>query len=264
MLNYDYRSDDRPILEIKDLKVSFEGIKAVSDFSLLLKKGELKGLIGPNGAGKTTIFNLISGYRKADTGKILYKGIDITYETPDKKVKRGIARTFQKVRIEQQVKVIDEMKTAFFRHMTYNFVDILLQTNKYRREETKIEAEAFEILDFLGISSLSDQVGEDIPHGQQMKVSIARALAMKPEILLLDEPTSGLNTGETLELMNLILRMKEKYDLSILLIEHDMNVIMGICHDIIVMNEGRIIGEGKPEEIQNNQKVIEAYLGGAK
>lgn len=263
MAEYDYGNDDKPILEIKGLKKRFGGLEAVSDFSLHLKKRELKGLIGPNGAGKTTIFNLISGLLKPDSGQVLYKGIDITYETPDKKVKRGIARTFQKIRIEEQVKVIDEIKTAFFRHMTYNFFDIILQTKKYHREEKKIEEETFEILDFLGIASLADRVGEDIPHGQQMKVSIARALAIKPEVLLLDEPSSGLNTGETLELMDIISKIKEKYDMSILLIEHDMKVIMGICNDIVAINEGKIIGEGKPEEIQKNKKVIEAYLGGA-
>jgi len=262
MEDHNYTGENKVILETKELKKRFGGLEAVSNFSLSLKKGELRGLIGPNGAGKTTIFNLITGFYKPTSGRVLFKGIDVTDESPDKKVNRGIARTFQKIRIEKYVKVIDEVKTAFFRHMSYNLFDIIFQTPKYHLEERDIEEQALEILDFLGISHLANQMGEDLPYGLQKKVSIARALAMKPELLLLDEPTSGLNQSETKELIGLISEMKEKFDLTVFLIEHDMTVIMSICNDIIAINEGSIIGMGTPEEIQRNERVIEAYLGG--
>jgi branched-chain amino acid transport system ATP-binding protein len=262
MSNPSHESNGQPILVIRKLNKRFGGVDAVVDFSFSMQKGELKGLIGPNGAGKTTIFNLISGYLKPDSGVILFKENNITRESPDRRVNRGIARTFQNIRIEKQVRVIDQMKTAFFRHMKYGISDVLFHTNRYNQEEVKIAQESLEILDFLGIAHLQDRIGEDIPHGQQMKLSIARAMALKPELLLLDEPTAGLNTAETSELVRIVLQMKEKHNLSILLIEHDMNVIMEVCEDIVAINEGRIIGTGTPNEIQNNQRVVEAYLGG--
>ena len=262
MGNHNYMSEDKLMLEIKGLKKRFGGLEAVSGFSLSLKKGELRGLIGPNGAGKTTIFNLITGFYKPDEGRITFKGINITYDSPDRRVNHGIGRTFQKIRMERYIKVIDEVKIGFFRHMGYNLFDVIFQTPKYSSEERQREEEALEILDFFGIAHLADQLAEDIPHGLQRKVSISRALAMKPELLLLDEPTSGLNPGETKELVGLISKMKEKFDLTVFLIEHDMSVIMSICSDIIAINEGRIIGTGTPEEIQKNKRVVEAYLGG--
>lgn len=262
MEGHNYTSENKAILEAKELKKRFGGLEAVSNFSLSLKQGELRGLIGPNGAGKTTIFNLITGFYKPTSGRVLFKGVDVTNESPDRKVNRGIARTFQKIRMQKYVKVIDEVKTAFFRHISYNLFDIIFQTPKYHLEERNIEEKALEILDFLGIAHLANQMGEDLPYGLQKKVSIARALAMKPELLLLDEPTSGLNQSETKELVGLISEMKEKFDLTVFLIEHDMTVIMSICNDIIAINEGSIIGMGTPEEIQRNKRVVEAYLGG--
>ena len=262
MESHNYTSEDKLMLEIKGLKKRFGGLEAVSNFSLSLKKGELRGLIGPNGAGKTTIFNLIAGFYKPDRGRVSFKGIDITNESPDKRVNRGIGRTFQKIRMEKDVKVIDEVKMGFFRHISYNLFDVLFQTPKYSREERKGEEKALELLDFLGIAHLANRIGEDLPYGLQRKVSIARALAMKPELLLLDEPTSGLNSSETKELVELISEMKEKFGLTIFLIEHDMTVIMSICNDIVAINEGSIIGRGTPEEIQRNKRVVEAYLGG--
>lgn len=250
------------LLEIEELNKRFGGLEAVSDFSLRLKRGELKGLIGPNGAGKTTIFNLVTGFHRSDRGRIIFQGRDITNDTPDRRVNLGIGRTFQKIRMEKYVKVIDEVKTAFFRHMKSNIVEILLQTKSYRIEEERIEEEALEILEFLGIGHLAQQFGEDLPFGLQRKVSVARALALNPRLLMLDEPTSGLSPGETKEMVDLISKMKKRYDLTILLIEHDMTVIMSICQDIVAINEGRIIGTGTPQEIQSNERVIEAYLGG--
>ena len=262
MQDYNYINKNNLVLEIKGLKKKFGGLTAVSDFSLYLKKSELRGLIGPNGAGKTTVFNLITGFHKPNKGKILFKGIDITAESPDRRVNRGIGRTFQKIRMERYTKVVDEVKIAFFRHMSYNFFDLIFQTTKCRQEEKQIEEKSLEILDFLGITHLANQIAEDLPFPLQRKVSIARALALKPELLLLDEPASGLNPNETRELTELICKIKEKFNLTIIIIEHDMTVVMTVCNDIIAMNEGNIIGRGVPKEIQNNKKVIEAYLGG--
>jgi len=264
MKGYNHMDKNNVLLEIEKAKKKFGGLTAVSNFSLHLKKGELKGLIGPNGAGKTTVFNLITGLHKPNAGKILFKGDDITNESPDMRVNRGIGRTFQKIRMQKYTTVLDEIKIGFFRHIKhkYNFIDVVLQTSNYLIEEKKVIEESIKIMELLGIANLANQVAEDLPFGQQRKVSIARALVLRPELLLLDEPASGLNPNETKGLIELIYKIKEKYDLTIIVIEHDMSVIMTICHDIIAMNEGSIIGVGAPIEIQNNEKVIESYLGG--
>jgi len=252
------------LLKIEKAEKKFGGLTAVSDFSLYLKKAELKGLIGPNGAGKTTVFNLITGLYKPNNGKISFKGIDITNESPDRRVNHGIGRTFQKMRMQKYTTVLDEIKIGFFRHIKYkyNLIDVVLQTSNYLDEEKRVVEESIKIMELLGISNLANQIAEDLPFGQQRKVSIARALALRPELLLLDEPASGLNPNETRELIELIYKIRKKYNLTIIIIEHDMSVIMTICHDIIAMNEGNIIGEGTPREIQNNKRVIESYLGG--
>ena len=250
------------LLEIKGFKKKFGGLTAVSNFSLHLNKGEIKGLIGPNGAGKTTVFNLITGFYKPNSGKILLKGVDITNKSPDIRVNRGMGRTFQEIRMQKHVKVIDEIKVAFFRHMKDNFFDVIFQTSNYTSEEKKITEKSIEIMDFLGIANLANQIAEDLPFVLQRKVSIARALALKPELLLLDEPASGLNPNETRELTELIYKIKEKFNLTIIIIEHDMTVVMTVCNDIIAMNEGNIIGRGIPKEIQNNKnsKLIQDKL----
>jgi len=264
MKGYNHMDKNNVFLEIDKAKKKFGGLTAVSNFSLHLKKGELIGLIGPNGAGKTTVFNLITGLYKPNAGKILFKGIDITNESPDIRVNHGIGRTFQKIRMQKYTTVIDEIKMGFFRHIKYkyNFFDVVFQTPNYINEEKKIIEKTIEIMDLLNISNLLNQISEDLPFGQQRKVSIARTLALKPELLLLDEPASGLNPNETRELIKLIYKMKEKFNLTIIIIEHDMSVIMTICNDITAMNEGNIIGRGTPKEIQNNKRVIESYLGG--
>jgi len=264
MKGYNHMNTNNVLLEIEKAKKKFGGLTAVSNFSLHLKKGELKGLIGPNGAGKTTVFNLITGLYKPNAGKILFKGIDITNESPDIRVNHGIGRTFQKMRMQKYTTVMDEIKMGFFRHTKnkYNFIDVIFQTSNYISEEKKIIEKTIEIMDFLNISNLANQIAGDLPFGQQRKVSIARALALKPELLLLDEPASGLNPNETRELIELIYKIKKEFNLTIIVIEHDMSVIMAICHDIIAMNEGNIIGEGTPKEIQNNERVVESYLGG--
>lgn len=261
MASENAKGSKESILTIEGLEKNFGGLKAVANLSLAVMKGELKGLIGPNGAGKTTVFNLITGFYKPNRGKVIFKGQDITGETPDRIVNRGIGRTFQKIRMMEHTKVIDAIKTAYFRHMSYNFIDMLFHTTRYNREEKQVEKKAREILDLLGISHFASKLGSDLSYGQQRKVSIARALALEPELLLLDEPTAGLNPGETDELVDLILQIKENLDLTIILVEHDMRVIMGICDSIIAMNEGAVIAEGAPEDIQAEERVIEAYLG---
>ena len=264
MKGYNHMNKNNIFLEIKEFKKKFGGLTAVSNFSLNLKKGELIGLIGPNGAGKTTVFNLITGFYKPNDGKILFKGVDITNESPDMRVNRGIGRTFQETRMQKNTKVIDEVKVGFFRHIKYkyNFFDTIFQTSNYIGEEKKIIEKSIEIMNLLGITNLANQIAEDLPFGLQRKVSIARTLALKPELLLLDEPASGLNPNETKELIGLIYKIKEKFNLTIIIIEHDMTVIMTVCNDITAMSEGNIIGRGTPKEIQNNKRVIESYLGG--
>lgn len=255
--------DGQPILKIDGLNKHFGGLHAVADFSLRLEKGETKGLIGPNGAGKTTVFHLITGYYKSDSGKVVYKGIDITRHSPDRVTKLGIARTFQVIRMMGNIKVIDAMKTAFYLQKNYNALDVLLQTPRYSREERRVEEEALELLDFFGIAHLASEMGSDLSYGLQRRVSFARALALKPELLLLDEPTAGLNPAETDEIVELFVKIKEEFNLSIILVEHDMRVIMGkgICDRVVVINQGAVITEGTCEEVQQDERVIEAYLG---
>lgn len=252
-----------PILKIEGLNKSFGGLQAVFNFSLSLETGELKGLIGPNGAGKTTVFHLITGFHKPDSGRVVFKGINTTAQSPDRVIKLGIARTFQKIRMLENIKVIDAMKTAFYLQKPYNVLDVLFQTPKYGRKERQLEEKALEFLTFFGIAHLANDMGSDLPYGLQRRVSIARALALSPELLLLDEPTSGLNTVETDELVEIILEIKDKFGLSIILVEHDMRVIMdkGICDSIVVMHQGAVITEGTCEELQEDERVIEAYLG---
>jgi len=259
----DTQRDGQPILKIDGLNKHFGGLYAVADFSLCLEKGELKGLIGPNGAGKTTVFHLITGYYKPDSGKVVYNGIDITGQSPDRVTKLGIARTFQRIRMLENIKVIDAMKTAFYLQKPYNVFDMLFQTPKYSRKERQLEEKALEYLDFFGIAHLAQEMGNDLAYGLQRRVSIARALALKPDLLLLDEPTSGLNTSETDQIVELFVKIKEEFDLSIILVEHDMRVIMGkgICDRVVVINQGAVITEGTCEEVQRDDRVIEAYLG---
>jgi branched-chain amino acid transport system ATP-binding protein len=259
----DTRREGRPILEIEGLNKHFGGLHAVSNFSLRLGEGELKGLIGPNGAGKTTAFHLITGYHKPDSGRVIFRGTDIAGYTPDRITKLGIARTFQKIRMLGNIKVIDAMKTAFFLQTNYNAIDVLLRTPRYSREERRIEENAMELLDFFGIANLAQDMGNDLAYGQQRRVSFARALALRPQLLLLDEPTAGLNPAETDQIVELFIKVKEEFDLSIILVEHDMRVIMGkgVCDSVVVINQGAVITEGTCEEIQQDERVVEAYLG---
>lgn len=259
--NHEYSGEIEPILRLRELSKRFGGLEAVSRFSLLLKEGELKGLIGPNGAGKSTVFNLISGLYKPDGGEVIFKGENITGKSPDRVFRRGIARTFQTVKLMEHVTVLETIKTGLFLRKGYGFFDVVLQTSRYKSQERELQEKAVDSLSLLGVSHLKGKFGNELPYGLQRKVSIARALALSPEVLLLDEPTSGLNDAETNELAEIILRLKEKFGLSIILVEHDMKVVMKVCENIVVMNEGTVIAEGSSQEIQNNPRVKEAYLG---
>ncbi len=249
------------ILQISRLCKNFGGLRAVHNFSLSLGRGELKGLIGPNGAGKSTVFNLVSGLYKPNAGQVSLGGEDITGLTPDRIVKRGMARTFQTVKVLENTSVLETLKTAFFLRAGYNALDALFLTGRYRRREKELEEGALEYLALLGVDHLKDKIVTELAYGLQRKVSIARALVLSPKVVLLDEPMCGLNNIEKDELTQIVVRLREEFGLSIILVEHDMKVIMNLCDSIVVMNQGEVIVEGTSEEIRHNPQVIEAYLG---
>lgn len=253
--------NNMPLLQVNNLSVSFGGIKPVTDFDLQVASNELVGLIGPNGAGKTTVFNLLTGVYVPSNGSIEINGQDITGKKPYEIVERGITRTFQNIRLFKSMSVIDNVKTACHHHMKYNALEGILRTRKYREVEKEIEKEAYRLLEIFDMAHLADEKSSSLAYGQQRQLEIARALAGKPKLLLLDEPAAGMNPNETQELMKVIKMIHKKLNTSILLIEHDMSLVMGICERIIVIDYGKVIAQGTPKEIQNNKKVIGAYLG---
>lgn len=250
-----------PLLDVKNLSVSFGGIKPVTDFDLTVKNNELVGLIGPNGAGKTTVFNLLTGVYLPTAGSIEIGGENMVGKKPYQIVEHGITRTFQNIRLFKSMTVIDNVKTACHHHMKYTALEGILRTKKYKEVEKAIEEEAFRLLKIFDMEHLADEISNNLPYGQQRKLEIARALAGKPKLLLLDEPAAGMNPNETQELMETIRMIHQKLDTSILLIEHDMSLVMGICERIVVIDYGKVIAKGTPKEIQSNKKVIGAYLG---
>ncbi len=249
------------VLKMEHVTKRFGGLVAVSDFNLDLKEGELLGLIGPNGAGKTTVFNLITHVFPVSEGKMEFYGQDITKLNTDKIIRLGIARTFQNIRLFTNMTVKENIMTAFHAHLKSDLFTSVMFLPKYQREEEYIQNKTWELMKEVGIEHLADYKSSSLPYGLQRKLEIARALATNPKLLLLDEPAAGMNPDETLELNQLILRIREKYKLTIIVIEHDMKVIMNICERIIVLDHGVTIAEGTPEEIQKNPLVIKAYLG---
>ncbi len=249
------------ILKVEGLTKDFGGLRALSNYTLSLREGELVGLIGPNGAGKTTVFNLLTGVLKPTSGRIRFKGIDITGKRPDKIASLGMSRTFQNIRLFGALSVIDNLKIAYHMHRKYGLISALFNLPSFKREEEEIELRAIELLKLFEIEKYKDRRADSLPYGDQRKVEIVRALMTGPKLLLLDEPACGMNPQETEELMDLIKRIREEFSLTIFLIEHDMKVVMGICERIQVLNKGELLAEGKPEEIRENPKVIEAYLG---
>jgi branched-chain amino acid transport system ATP-binding protein len=249
------------LLEIKDLGIAFGGLRAVGDFNVEIEDQELIGLIGPNGAGKTTVFNLLTGVYLPTEGFINLNGENIVGKKPYEIVQKGISRTFQNIRLFKDLSVIDNVKMAFHHKMKYSAGAGILRLPSYWKEEKEIHEKALELLKLFNMDDSAYTTAKNLPYGQQRKLEIARALGADPKLLLLDEPAAGMNPNETKELMETIHFIRDKFKIAILLIEHDMSLVMGICEKIVVIDYGMIIATGTPEEIKKNQKVIGAYLG---
>ena len=250
-----------PVLETNHLGINFGGLNAVDDFSLIIGKTEIAGLIGPNGAGKTTVFNLLTNVYQPTRGSIMLNGYSTAGKSTAQVNRMGIARTFQNIRLFGNMSVLDNVKVGLHNAMHENLLAALTHTFGYRAEERRANDRALELLDFFSMSDLANAPAGSLPYGAQRRLEIVRALATKPSILLLDEPAAGMNPHETEELMDNIIRIRDTFGIAIMLIEHDMRLVMNICEGICVIDHGKVIAKGTPNDIQNNEKVISAYLG---
>ena len=249
------------MLDVKNGSISFGGLKAVDDFSITIEKGQLYGLIGPNGAGKTTIFNLLTGVYKPDGGRILLDGKDITGHKAIQINQAGIARTFQNIRLFKELSVLDNVKVGLHNHHKYSTLSGILRLPSYYKVEKEMDERAMELLKVFDLDKEFDYKASNLPYGKQRKLEIARALATEPKLLLLDEPAAGMNPNETAELMKTIRFVRDHFDMTVLLIEHDMKLVSGICERLTVLNFGHMLAEGPTSEVLSNPEVIKAYLG---
>ena len=249
------------LLEARNVTIRFGGLTAVSDFNLSVQPHELVGLIGPNGAGKTTIFNMLTGVYKPTEGEIFIDGQPTNERKPYEITALRVARTFQNIRLFKELTVLDNVKIGGHIHYVYSGTSAVLHTNRFHEAEDGAEKDAVELLRIFNLEARAHDYARNLPYGDQRRLEIARALAARPKLLLLDEPAAGLNTGETMELMKKIHEIRDRFDLAILLIEHNMELVMGICERILVLSFGKTIAQGSPEEIRNDPVVIEAYLG---
>ncbi len=249
------------LLKATKLSKVFGGLRAVSNFEVDIAPGELVGLIGPNGAGKTTAFNLLTGVYEPTEGQIEFDGKSVVGLKPYQITQRGIARTFQNIRLFADLSVLDNVKIAYHFHVKYGLMESLFRIGRYHNEEAEIEEKAIKFLEIFQLADKKDEIAKNLPYGEQRRLEIARALAAQPKLLLLDEPAAGMNPQETQQLMEMIRWIKKEFNLTILLIEHDMSLVMGVCERIYVLDYGSIIAQGTPQEIKNNPRVIEAYLG---
>jgi branched-chain amino acid transport system ATP-binding protein len=253
--------EQTPLLQVEGLTKLFGGLRAVNDFNLTINQGELVGLIGPNGAGKTTVFNQITGIYLPTKGTVKFNGINLVGFEPHEITRTGIGRTFQNIRLFSNLTVLDNVRIAFHPQAGYSMFDSIVSNKNFSQKEHELTEKAKDLLEVMNLSRFQNEIARNLPYGEQRRVEIARALACQPQLLLLDEPAAGMNPKEIMQLMDMIRFVRENFKLTILLIEHQMRVVMGICEYITVMDFGEVIARGNPKEIQLNPKVIEAYLG---
>ena len=249
------------MLEVTSLGISFGGLRAVDELSMKIEEGGLVGLIGPNGAGKTTVFNMLTGVYRPTDGGIRLDGQNLIGKKPHDICKMGVARTFQNIRLFSKLTVLDNVKTGLHNEITYSLAESLFHVGSYRKKERAMNERAMELLGVFGLESVADYQAANLPYGKQRKLEIARALATNPKLLLLDEPAAGMNPTETAELMETIEVVRKRFGVTVLLIEHDMKLVSGICEYLYVLNFGRLLAEGTPGEVLKNPEVVTAYLG---
>lgn len=249
------------LLEVKNLSISFGGLKAVDNFNIGIEKGQLYGLIGPNGAGKTTVFNLLTGVYKPNAGSVELNGVNVTGRSTIEINKAGAARTFQNIRLFKELSVLDNVKAGLHNHYSYSTLEGIFRLPRYFKVEKEMDKKAMELLKVFGLDEECDYRASNLPYGKQRKLEIARALATEPKLLLLDEPAAGMNPNETAELMETIRFVRDQFDMTILLIEHDMKLVSGICEKLTVLNFGQVLCQGDTGSVLHNTEVIKAYLG---